>query len=248
VTEAVIVHEKKGIPALLEHEASRARIAPFLPEGVNYERVVAATILATKRQPEILKCKPETIVLAVAKIAQWGLEVGETAHLVPFGDVCTPVADYKGLVRLLYASGAIRRLTAECVYANETFEYEQGSAPRIRHVPITRGDRGEMIGAYVFIDLPYQRWVTLFMRLDEIEAIRLKKSRSWKGGDCPPWYAKKTVIKQAVKLLPTDKRTEKALREVEQLADLEEAELVPEKEVLTPIAGDEVVDQGEGAE
>jgi recombination protein RecT len=241
-TAAPVAHEVKGLPALLDTTPARARIEPFLPKGVSYERVVAAALLAARKDPNILRCSPESIVMAVAKIVQWGLEIGETAHLVPFGGVLTPIADYKGLAQLLYASKAIRSISAECVYEkeleNDGFIYEKGTQPKIYHRPILRGDRGAMIGAYVYIDLPFQRWIALFMRLDEIDEIRKKCSKQWKTGDCPAWYAKKTVIRQAAKLLPKDPRMAEAMSVMQDEADGETlGEEVPAPVVPPPLVG-----------
>ena len=40
------------------------------------------------------------------------------------------------------------------------------------------------------------------MTVEEIDAIRQEKSRSWKKGALTEWYARKTVIRRAAKYLP----------------------------------------------
>jgi recombinational DNA repair protein RecT len=77
-----------------------------------------------------------SVFMAVAKIAQWGLEVGETAHLVPFGAECTPVADYKGLAQLVIASGLVKQVEAHCVYEKEPFKLTLGTTTELEHHPI----------------------------------------------------------------------------------------------------------------
>lgn len=197
-------------------EQARHRIEPFLPPGVSLDRVVQAVYLATRENPAIANCTPESIVRAVARVAQWGLEVGTTAHLVPFGEKCTPVADYKGLVELMVMSGAIRRAEAACVYAGDHFEIEKGLTPKLEHRPETDpAKRGKVIGAYCILRLPRYESAFEFMPLADIDAIRLKHSKSWKNGECPPWYAMKTVIRQAAKLVPKNPRLLKVLAEVD---------------------------------
>jgi cyclic pyranopterin phosphate synthase len=74
--------EPKGIAATLLHPAAVARIAPFLPEGTNVERVVAAAQLAVMKLPAIADCTPQSIVLAVARIA--GIQAAKrTDELIP---------------------------------------------------------------------------------------------------------------------------------------------------------------------
>lgn len=206
-----------GLPALLMSEKAQARIAPFLPEGVQYDRVVAAAQLAAAKTPEILKCSPASIVMAVAKIMQWGLEIGETAHLVPFGQTCTPVADYKGLAQLMIASRCVRHVEAHCVYENDGFQYEQGSNAQLWHSPNSdRKARGNLKGAYVILHLPFGVRAFDYMSVEDIDEIRQKYSKQWKKGPVPAWYAKKTVVRQVSKLVPKDPKLAKVFAVMEQ--------------------------------
>jgi phage RecT family recombinase len=213
--------EVKGLPALLNHVPVVDRIKPFLPKGVSYERVVAAAIMAGKNNPAILRCKPESIITAVAKITQWGLEIGETAHLVPFGDICTPIADYKGLAQLMVASGAVRHVEAVCVYEGDEFHMERGTNASIRHIPTHQSTRGAMTGCYVILRLPFQNSAFDYMSVEDIDAIRQARSKQWKSGPLPAWYAKKTVVRQVAKMIPKDPRLAQAMRALDEDAELE---------------------------
>lgn len=205
---------KGGIAALIE--ARRTRIEPFLPPGVTIERVMAAAYLAVKATPSLMECEPESLVLAIAKIQQWGLEIGVTAHLVPFGKKVTPVADYKGLVELVVASGAARAVESHVVYADEPFEYEQGLTPKLVHRPAAVAkDRGAMIGVYAIIRLRFGHVQLHYMPLEEVEAIRQTYSKSWKSGAMPTWYMRKTCVRQATKMLPKNPRLARALATIE---------------------------------
>lgn len=206
---------KGGIQALIE--ARRNRIEPFLPEGVNLDRVIASAFLACKENPALLECEPESIVLAVAKIQQWGLEIGTTAHLVPFGKKVTPVANYKGLIELVVGSGAARAVEAHVVYAKEHFVFEQGLDPKLIHHPAKmQKDRGDMIGVYCIIRLRFGHVQLHYMTVEEVEEIRQKFSKSWKNGPMPKWYMEKSAIRQATKMLPKNARLAKALAVVEE--------------------------------
>jgi recombination protein RecT len=194
-------------------EGARDLIEPFLPEGVALPRVMAAAWLALQKTPALYRCTEQSVILAVAKIMHWGLEVGETAHLVPFGQDCTAVADYKGLIELMVGSGAVRDAQARCVYANEPFSFEQGLQPRLEHRPsATVEGRGALIGAYVILWLPFNRVRFEYMPLAEIDAIRTRYSKNWKEGACPAWYAKKTVLRQVAKFLPKNPKLRSVFR------------------------------------
>jgi recombination protein RecT len=196
---------RSPVAQLLSKDSARAAIAPMLRPGESYERVMVEVYHAAAKNPAILDCTPQSIVSAVAQAVSTGLIIGDRVHLVPFGKKLEMVLDYKGAAELVLATGAVRYLDAQCVYAEEPFEYEQGSSPFIRHQPITDPkSRGALRGAYAVAKVTRDDVRILFMSIEEIDAIRTSKSKSWKQGalDAIPWYAKKTVIKQIVKLLP----------------------------------------------
>lgn len=229
--------QPRGIVALLDSEAARRHIEPLLPKGVEYRRVMATVAVAARTNPDLLKCEAWSIVTAVAKIQQWGLEIGETAHLVPFKGKVTPIADYKGLAHLLRVSGAVRHLETRCVYEGDEFEYEQGLEPKLRHVPSTDvAKRGKLRGAYVVIRLPFGQSSFEYMPIEDIEAIRKQYSKQWgpdKVKECPAWYAKKTVVRQAAKLLPKTGKLAEAMRVID---DDTELEFAAQGETLTATA------------
>jgi recombination protein RecT len=230
--------QSSNLPAVFEAAENEERIKPFLPPNVSYARVVAAAQLAAMKTPALHQCTPQSIVMSIAKILQWGLEIGETAHLVPFGRECTPIADYKGLAQLMIESGAVRHVDARCVYANEFFEQVQGSDARITHQPLSDAKaRGALIGAYCILRLPFQQVVFDFMPIADIDAIRKAHSKQWGKGDCPAWYAKKTVVRQVAKLIPKGRKAGRALEVIEQDAQQEfgaVADEVDDDEIVAP--------------
>lgn len=205
------------LPALITTSGkARNTIAPFLPPGVSLDRVAASLRIALAKDraawkkdgpPPLERCSPMSVFMAVAKITQWGLEIGETAHLVPFGTECTAVADYKGLAELVISSGVARAVEAHCVYEKEPFRIKRGTSTEIEHHPI--GDpkaRGPMVGAYAIFHLRFGIALVEYMSVSEIDEIRQKHSKQWKSGALEPWYARKTVVRRGVKLLPKNPR------------------------------------------
>lgn len=215
---------RSPVAELLNRDAARAAIVPMLRPGESYDRIVVEVYHAAAKNPEILKCTPQSIVSAVARAVGSGLIIGEGVHLVPFGDRLEMVLDYKGCAELVLMSGAARYLDAQCHYEHEPFEYEQGSSPFIRHRPIVDPKaRGALVGAYAVAKVNRDDLRIIYMAVEEIDAIRLAKSKAWKKGPLSaiPWYAKKTVIKQIVKLLPKNRELAKvmALLDREDAAD-----------------------------
>lgn len=207
--------ERKGIAALIATPEATARIAPFLPKGVDIERIIAAAQLAVMQVPQLAECDPKSIVLSCAKIAQWGLDIGTTAHLVPFGKTCTPVPDYRGLVEMVVRSGAARGVEARLVREGDRFEYNYGTSLYINHTPLAKSS-AKITHAYAIVRLKFQTFDFVVLDRDEIEAVRAK-SKQWARGTLEdhPWYAKKTAVRRVVNLIPKNAALATLLSDVE---------------------------------
>lgn len=202
-TTAVARTDEAPSPVAVLLQEHRSRLEDLLPEGMRFSRLIAIVRTEVAKNPKILECSPVSIIESIARIQQWGLEIGVDAYLVPFKGVCTPISDYKGLAKLMVNSRAVRAVQARAVFANEKFRYNYGLQEELEHHPIhDPKERGAIIGAYCILRLPGGNDVFEFMSLEDIEAIRQRYSKQWKDGPCPPWYAKKTVIRQVSKLVP----------------------------------------------
>lgn len=212
------------------HKATQEIIAPLLPPGVTFEQVAAQVRLALAKDTkgDLKHCTVGSVILSVAKICSWGLEVGVTAHLVPFKDQCTAMRDYTGDIQLAQESGMVRHVEAYVIYENEPFKIIRGTNPIIEHLPIgTPAGRGKMVGVYALIYLrgAHQHVVVEHMTTEEVDAIRQQYSKQWKGGPVPRWYMKKTVIRQGLKLLPKTPKMRAILAELEAESVLDAGEL-----------------------
>lgn len=212
---------EKGAFALVI--AAAERIAPLLPPGHTIDQVAASVYLACRKDPKIMECTGESIVQAVTKIAQWGLEVGHTAHIVPFKGTATPIADYKGIAQLMQATGAVRAIETRVVRDGDAFDYALGLSPRLEHQPTAKSS-AKITHAYCILTLRFGYKTLHVMDADEIDAIRKQYSKQWSGGALPAWYAMKTVLRQAAKLIPTSPRLAAVMRVVEDDTDLEAME------------------------
>ncbi|HXF25596.1 MAG TPA: recombinase RecT, partial [Gemmatimonadaceae bacterium] len=202
--------------------------------GVDYDRVIASAHYAARQNPAILECTSASIIDAVSRVLMWGLEIGLTAHLVPFNTnigtkekpkwakICTPIADYTGLAQLMVDSGAVRHVETRVVYEHDDFRYSYGLDSELYHVPTKdAAKRGKMVAAYCILRLPFGASSFEVMPVEDIEAIRQGKSKQWKNGALPAWYAKKTVVRQSAKLVPKNRKMAQALRVVNEDEDQE---------------------------
>lgn len=213
--------------------AFREKLAQWTPDiekavyrGFTPDRLYAAAVLAAVNEPKIFQATPTSLYLALMRCARWGLDIGDTVHLVPLNKkvsqrgqpekyVVTVEAwpDYKGLKALAIRQGIVRGMEEFCVYAGDTFNYQLGLDAFLQHQPKAVAARGRIVGAYTIVRLPHHDKTFLYMPIEDIEAIRAN-SRQWgptKVRDCPPWYAMKTVVRNYLNRQPKQGALSEAL-------------------------------------
>lgn len=240
---------RQKVSAILLSDDAKRQIIPFLPHGISLERVVSTVAQVVAENTELLDCTPESLIMAVGKGVKWDLEFGETVHVVPFNvnlakrdqpprweKRAKALRDYKGDIELVVRSGAARAVDAQCFYENEHFIYKQGTQPYIEHNPIVdEKKRGKMLGAYGWALISQRAPLKIaVMSVAELDKIRQDKSKSWKEGPMPDWWARKTMVHQVTKAIPKNPKLAKVLHEFEQEDEIPEADFVVTES--TPIA------------
>lgn len=196
--------------ALIRTKLEQAK--PMLQEAaqqhLSVERCTRLLLSACSRNPELLKCTPESVLLFAMKCTETGLEpIGPGgAWPIPFKNTKAGtvemqfIPDYRGLVHCAKRAGCITDAYAEVVKANDEFSYELGLNPTLTHKP-ARGDRGALEAAYCAFALPDGTKRFVVMDRAEIESIR-RRSRAAQSG---PWVTdeaemwKKSVTRRAMK-------------------------------------------------
>jgi len=211
MAKSLAIREKyQNFTALMERQ--RPNLQAVLPPGWDVERMIASIRLAAIRESKLLDCTKESLVRASIEAARLGLDpsgVGGYAYMIPFRNhgklEAQLIPGYRGLIRAAYRAGVAKNIRAEVVYSGDVFEEVLGSEPKLVHVPLRMGDRGEPVAVYAIAytdgDAP-PLWVT--MSIDEVKSIEARsKARSFS-----PWktdwteMAKKTAIRRLCKLLP----------------------------------------------
>lgn len=202
-----LIKQKKDVRDLINSEHFKTEIAKVLPKHLTPERMTRVALTAFLKTPALLSCTPESLTNALLICSQAGLEPdGRLAHLIPYGNVCTVIFDWKGIVALALRNGM------EAVYGDKVCEADdfvaavKNGKKEISHTVNYKQARGE---AYAYYVVCQRNGVVDFevMTKEECDAIR---SRS-KAGRSGPWVsdydemAKKTVIRRMSKrwdLLP----------------------------------------------
>ena len=164
-------------------------------------------LTAVAKNPKILDCDRESIMLSVMQAAELGLEPGGAlgeGYLVPYGRTCQFIPGYRGFISLARRSGQIVSIEAHAVYEKDEFVVEFGLDPKLVHRPTLAAERGEVVAFYAVARLVGGGVQHDYMTRADVDAIR-KRSRAASSG---PWVTdynemgKKTVIRRLFKTLP----------------------------------------------
>lgn len=194
-----------------------AHLSAIVGDGAAARRLLAQAVTAVQKNPKLLNADPESFMLAIAQIGQWGLDIGTTAHLVPFYStktgktLVTAIADYKGMIALAVASRAARSIEARVVYKGEPFSVRYGTDAGISHEPDfgKQGDPNNITHAYAIARLGFTSPpIFVVLTRAEIEARRAI-SRNAKGETWTKHYpamAKKSAVRALASMLPQTPR------------------------------------------
>lgn len=188
-------------------------IQKALPSVITPERFSRMVLTAISKNPKLGECTPESFLGAMMQAAQLGVEpntpLGQ-AYLIPFKNhgvlECQFQIGYKGLIDLAYRSGEITDISAHEVRENDSFDYELGLDPKLKHVPALK-DRGNVILYYaVFHTKAGGYGFEVMSREDATRHMNTYSKAAEKGSS--PWQsnfdemAKKTVVKKLLKYAP----------------------------------------------
>jgi recombination protein RecT len=204
-------------------EKYKGQIAIALPRHMTPERMIRIALTAVSQTPMLRKCNPYTVCGAVVQASILGLEPNSTlgeAFLIPYwnkkanngqgGYDCQLQVGYKGHVKLARNSGEIAMVDAQPVCEGDTFEFEKGDTPYLKHKWAKAGARGAIIGYWAGFKTKDGTFNFEYWALEDIHKHRdlYTKSRDKSGKiygpwvDNPDWMCRKTVLIQVLKLAP----------------------------------------------
>ncbi len=213
-----IANPKNEIRALVEGDAFREQVSKALPSHLTPDRFLRVSLTAFNRNPKLYSCTRESLFQAMLDLSSTGLEPdGRHAHLIPYGNQCQLIIDYKGLLALAKRNG----VSAEAKVVRESDHFEviedDGTGNTvINHSVDYRNERGEAFAFYSRASWQEgeSRVVSYeIMTRQEIDAIR---SRS-KAGKSGPWVtdyeemARKTVMRRHSKRWPLAAEVQEAI-------------------------------------
>lgn len=243
--------------------SKRDSLAAVAAANLDVDRLVKLSQAALSRTPDLGKCTPLSVVTALMRCSELGLEPNATLAqrrmwLVPRwntkmgGLECIAQIDYRAEIQLARDTGLVEDVVADVVCANDAFTFERGDGvgtmTRFSHRPLLFGDRGAVIGYYAAARLSGGAVQFFSMSAPEMEQFRDHYApRNREKQITGPWasprenerraMALKTVLHRLWNLLPAGKN-EAALRLQERLAEETQQDIgAIEAEVVSPPPG-----------
>lgn len=243
--------EQSPVVRMLDDRASA--LMELLPDQAAADRFRRVSVQAIVRNPELLQCTPESVILSIFEAAAQGLEptgAAGGAHLVPYnvnvGTKQSPryekraqlIPDYRGVIRLVTKPPSdVQSLEARVVKEGDEFTYELGLDPVVHHIPSLAPDRSTKATTHVYAIARLRDGSTIPDVEDRagIERVRGRgKSRQFSPWDSD-WdeMAKKTIIKRLAKVLPVRPEIRSILVREDELAGIVDVDTAAGVEVTT---------------
>lgn len=222
------------------------------------QQLAATLIWCVNRTPKLMECDFVSLTGAFLQCAALDMFPGpfQEAAIVPLNNKKTGKTEanfwpqYQGIAKKIYQSGFVRKIQCEVVWAGDYFKYNRGSDSRLEHEPIeNEAERGERIGVYCIITNRWGGEEITYRSATQIK--RIKSSAAGGGSSESPWNSKdpdrvdwmwkKSVLKQAAKMLPKTPDLAMALDADNKVENPElhvpSANIIPEPRITsTPVA------------
>ena len=192
-------------------------IKSVLPSHLKPERMLRVAHTMIYRVPKLKECTPVSLINAVIDISMKGLEIGSTAHIIPFKREATVIYDYKGLIELAHRSGQINSFPFKPVYQNDFFDVMEGTDRWIKHVP-AKSDRGKLAAAYAVANFKHGGFDFEVVYPVDIEAIKKRapganySDSPWNQPDLEWTMWCKTAVRRLAKRIPQSPELQSAVQ------------------------------------
>lgn len=181
MNEKAVAHSDPIVNLLAQYKGA---IKSVLPKHLTPERVMRIAYNAVQRTPKLRECTHTSLINSIIEVSKRGLEIGYTAHIIPYGKEAVFIADYKGFIDLAHRSGQINSFSFHPVYTKDDFHYRYGTDPHIDHHPYRDEDRGDLIAAYAVVHFKHGGFDFEVIEKADAEAIK-KRSPGARTKDSP---------------------------------------------------------------
>ncbi len=174
-----------------------------LPATMEPKRFARLVFNAVRKTPKLGECTAVSMIGSLIAASSIGVEVNtplQEAYLIPYGAEATFIMGYQGYVKLFRQHPDADDVSSGWIGSKDVLEYAYGRDKYLTHKP-TFGDRGDCIGVWAMYTLKSGGWDFVVLTMDQVKALRMKGE----GGDVRDpehWMARKTALRQVLKLAP----------------------------------------------
>lgn len=230
MTDSVVRYDPSSIETVADLKMVLAsqyqkQIDNFFGDPQKSLRFLSSIVSDVQRNAVLLECEPITLINSYMMMAELQLMpsgVSGEAYVLPYnkgkaGKIAQFQLGYQGYITLFYRAG-VQSIHADIVRENDKMTYINGVISHEVDPNKKMKDRGKAVGAYVLVTYNGQI-MGKYMNAADILDHGKKFSKSfnsefspWKEKNDPElWMWKKTVLKQAAKLLPKNETINKAV-------------------------------------
>lgn len=225
-----------GILALLSDPRVKEQMARALPSHVTADRLARIALTEVRKNPDLLKCDKASFLGAVMQACALGLEPGinGACYLIPYKETCTFVPGWKGLVDLVSRTGRASVWTG-AVFEGDEFDYALGDKPFVHHRPGEEIDPERLVYVYAIGRVNGSEYPVIEVwTMPKVWRHRDKINKQ--GGKHysfrhPEMYARKVVLLQVLKYLPSSAEMAQAV-ELQRQEELGSAQDLPLNHLL----------------
>ena len=194
----------------------KPQIKLALPQHLTADRMARLALTAFSTTPKLQECSAQSIIASIMTASTLGLEPGVNGQgfLIPYGDNCTFVPGWKGLVDIVNRAGRATVWTG-AVFQGDDFEYALGDNPFVRHRPGDEDDPGKLTHTYAVGRVNgsnhpvIEVWTIkkIWKHRDKYNKVG-RKHYSFRD---PEMYARKVPLLQVLKYMPSSIELSNAL-------------------------------------
>lgn len=164
--------KKQTFSAAIRGEQLQGLIRSAVANPEAAARLTGTLVSAVAATPQLQACNPASIVAAALRGEGMQLTYGMDYHLVPYGEKCTYILGYKGLLHLLIATGEVADTNCIPVLEGEYIGRNRKTKRPEFDFSVYETDEAEaghpLIGYYFYVELKNGYTASEFMRLGEI--------------------------------------------------------------------------------
>ena len=99
MTTQALTKSTKKLQDLIGSDKFKEQMALALPKHLTPDRMARVALTTLLKTPKLGECDPASVLQALMTCSQHGIEPdGRRAHLIPYGNQCQLIIDYKGIV------------------------------------------------------------------------------------------------------------------------------------------------------